>query len=91
MIQYKPKFSNQDYAEISGVLSQDQMITSLNPYMDYEFTVIAFNKVGRGHPSAPVEATTGETSKFCLSKLELESKPRHQFKFIFTNSSLASY
>ena len=37
------------------------MITSLNPYTDYEFSVIAFNKVGRGAPSAPVEATTGET------------------------------
>lgn len=63
VIQYKPKYSNQDYAEISGVLNQDHMITSLNPYTEYEFSVIAFNKVGRGHPSQSVDATTGETSK----------------------------
>jgi len=63
VIQYKPKFSNQDYAEISGVLNQDHMITSLNPYTEYEFSVIAFNKVGRGEPSPPLYATTGETSK----------------------------
>lgn len=63
VIQYKPKYSNQDYAEISGVLNQDHMITSLNPYTEYEFSVIAFNKVGRGIPSQSVDATTGETSK----------------------------
>ncbi|ODN02995.1 Tyrosine-protein phosphatase Lar [Orchesella cincta] len=61
VIQYKPKYSNQDYAEISGVLNQDHMITSLNPYTEYEFSVIAFNKVGRGVPSESVDATTGET------------------------------
>lgn len=63
VIQYKPKYSNQDYAEISGVLNQDHMITTLNPYTEYEFSVIAFNKVGRGLPSETVDATTGETSK----------------------------
>jgi len=63
VIQYKPKYSNQDYAEISGVLNQDHMITSLNPYTEYEFSVIAFNKVGRGTPSSAVDATTGETSE----------------------------
>ncbi|XP_035710661.1 tyrosine-protein phosphatase Lar isoform X4 [Folsomia candida] len=61
VIQYKPKFSNQDYAEISGVLNQDHMITSLNPYTEYEFNVVAFNKVGRGEASPPIDATTGET------------------------------
>ena len=61
VIQYKPKSPGQDYAEISGVLTQTQMITGLNPYTEYEFSVIAFNRVGRGPPSKPVEATTGET------------------------------
>lgn len=63
VIQYKPKFSNQDFSEISGVLNQEHMIGSLSPYTDYEFSIVAFNKVGRGRASEAVEATTGETSK----------------------------
>ena len=34
-----------------------------SPYTEYEFGVLAVNNVGRGQKSAPVMATTGETSE----------------------------
>ncbi|XP_076346267.1 tyrosine-protein phosphatase Lar-like isoform X2 [Tachypleus tridentatus] len=61
VVQYKPKKTNQDYSEISGITSKFYTIRDLTPYTEYEFFVIAFNDIGRGPPSTPAVATTGET------------------------------
>lgn len=41
-------------------------VRDLSPYTEYEFYVIAVNGIGRGSPSTPVVATTGETGMLCL-------------------------
>lgn len=61
VIQYKPKSSNQEYSEISGITTSFYVVSGMTPYTEYEFFVIAVNAIGRGAPSAPVAATTGET------------------------------
>ncbi|KAF8786935.1 Receptor-type tyrosine-protein phosphatase like protein [Argiope bruennichi] len=61
VIQYKPKQANQEYSEISGITTMFYTVRDLSPYTEYEFYVIAVNGIGRGSPSTPVVATTGET------------------------------
>ncbi|XP_045495548.1 tyrosine-protein phosphatase Lar isoform X3 [Colias croceus] len=61
VIQYKPKYANQAFSEISGVITQYYSVTNLSPYTEYEMYVIAVNNIGRGPPSEPAVITTGET------------------------------
>uniref|UniRef100_A0A1B6E7X3 protein-tyrosine-phosphatase n=1 Tax=Clastoptera arizonana TaxID=38151 RepID=A0A1B6E7X3_9HEMI len=61
VIQYKPKFANQAYAEISGIITVHYTVRSLSPYTEYEMFVVAVNNIGRGPPSSPTIVTTGET------------------------------
>ena len=64
VIQFKPKYANQAYSEISGIITMYYTIRSLSPYTEYEMYVIAVNNIGRGPPSAPTFVTTGETGNF---------------------------
>lgn len=66
VIQYKPKYANQPYSEISGIITMYYTVLSLNPYTEYEMFVIAVNNIGRGPPSTPVIVTTGETGELIL-------------------------
>ena len=59
--QYKPRLASWDYKEISGAITTFYDIRGLTPFTEYEFIVLAVNSVGRGPPSTPVNATTGET------------------------------
>ncbi|XP_073974776.1 tyrosine-protein phosphatase Lar isoform X4 [Rhodnius prolixus] len=61
VIQYKPKYANQAYSEISGIITTYYTVRNLSPYTEYEFFVIAVNSLGRGPPSAPTIVPTGET------------------------------
>lgn len=61
VIQFKPKYANQAYSEISGIITMYYAVRNLSPYTEYEMFVIAVNNIGRGPPSAPVTVTTGET------------------------------
>ncbi|XP_047503817.1 tyrosine-protein phosphatase Lar isoform X4 [Pieris napi] len=61
VIQYKPKYANQAFSEISGVITQYYSVTNLSPYTEYEMYVIAVNNIGRGPASEPAVITTGET------------------------------
>lgn len=61
VIQYKPKYANQAYSEISGIITMYYTVRGLSPYTEYEFYVIAVNNLGRGPPSAPTIVPTGET------------------------------
>lgn len=67
VIQYKPKFANQAFSEISGIITMYYTVRSLSPYTEYEFYVIAVNNIGRGASSAPVVVTTGESSNVFYS------------------------
>ncbi|XP_046660340.1 tyrosine-protein phosphatase Lar isoform X6 [Homalodisca vitripennis] len=61
VITYKPKYANQAFSEISGIITMHYTVRSLSPYTEYEMYVIAVNNIGRGPPSSPVIVTTGET------------------------------
>ncbi|KAL1129262.1 hypothetical protein AAG570_013791 [Ranatra chinensis] len=61
VIQYKPKYANQAYSEISGIITMYYTVRTLSPYTEYEFFVIAVNSLGRGPPSTPIIVPTGET------------------------------
>ncbi|XP_069702214.1 tyrosine-protein phosphatase Lar isoform X7 [Periplaneta americana] len=61
VIQYKPKYANQAYSEISGIITMYYTVRGLSPYTEYELFVIAVNNIGRGPPSTPAIVTTGET------------------------------
>lgn len=61
VIQFKPKYANQAYSEISGIITMYYAVRNLSPYTEYEMYVIAVNNIGRGRPSDPVTVTTGET------------------------------
>lgn len=64
VIQFKPKYANQAYSEISGIITMYYTIRSLSPYTEYEMYVIAVNNIGRGPPSTPAYVITGETGNF---------------------------
>ena len=40
--------------------------SELTPFTEYEFQVLAVNKIGMGPPSDPAYVTTGETGKILL-------------------------
>lgn len=61
VIQFKPKYANQAFSEISGIITMYYSVRNLSPYTEYEMYVIAVNSIGRGPPSAPAIVTTGET------------------------------
>ncbi|XP_022247937.1 tyrosine-protein phosphatase Lar-like isoform X3 [Limulus polyphemus] len=61
IIHYKPKQANQEYSELSGIVTTFYTVSDLLPYTEYEFYVIAANVIGRGSPSTPAMVTTGET------------------------------
>uniref|UniRef100_T1JIN9 protein-tyrosine-phosphatase n=1 Tax=Strigamia maritima TaxID=126957 RepID=T1JIN9_STRMM len=71
VVQYKPKLSNQEFSEISGITTMHYTVSDLSAYTEYEFYVIAVNSIGRGTPSTPAVVTTGET--------EPGSAPRNVF------------
>lgn len=60
VIRYRPRYSNQEYNEISGIVSDHYIIQNLSSYMDYEFIVLGVNNIGLGKPSNPIVVTTGE-------------------------------
>ncbi|CAL4074439.1 unnamed protein product, partial [Meganyctiphanes norvegica] len=62
VIQYKPRNADRDYAEISGLVTKFYTVIGLTPFTEYEFHVLAVNKIGRGAPSEPAYVTTGETN-----------------------------
>lgn len=66
IIQFKPKYANQAYSEISGIITMYYAVRNLSPYTEYEMYVIANNNIGRGPPSAPAIVTTGETGRICI-------------------------
>ncbi|XP_024084878.1 tyrosine-protein phosphatase Lar isoform X3 [Cimex lectularius] len=61
VLQYKPKYANQAYSEISGIITTYYTVRNLSPYTEYEFFIIAVNNLGRGPPSSPIIVPTGET------------------------------
>lgn len=63
VIQYKPKNINQELSEISGITTYFYTITSLTPFTEYEFYVVAVNAIGRGPSSTPVYVMTGSSGK----------------------------
>jgi hypothetical protein len=71
VIQYKPKYANQPYSEISGIITMYYTVRTLSPYTEYELFVIAVNNIGRGPPSTPVIVTTGETGEPILLLFKL--------------------
>ncbi|XP_063535444.1 tyrosine-protein phosphatase Lar isoform X2 [Cydia strobilella] len=77
VIQYKPKYANQAFSEISGVITQYYSVTNLSPYTEYEMFVIAVNNIGRGPPSAPATITTGETVDSLYGGAKPGSAPRN--------------
>ncbi|XP_022829884.1 tyrosine-protein phosphatase Lar isoform X5 [Spodoptera litura] len=77
VIQYKPKYANQAFSEISGVITQYYSVTNLSPYTEYEMYVIAVNNIGRGPPSAPAVITTGETVDSLYGGAKPGSAPRN--------------
>lgn len=60
-IQFKPKYANQAFGEISGIITMYYSVRNLSPYTEYEMYVTAVNNIGKGPPSAPIYVTTGET------------------------------
>ncbi|XP_059050770.1 tyrosine-protein phosphatase Lar isoform X1 [Achroia grisella] len=77
VIQYKPKYANQAYSEISGVITQYYSVTNLSPYTEYEMYVIAVNNIGRGPPSSSAVITTGETVDSLYGGTKPGSAPRN--------------
>ncbi|BET03182.1 phosphatase [Nesidiocoris tenuis] len=77
VIQYKPKYANQAYSEISGIITMYYTIRSLSPYTEYEFYVIAVNNLGRGPPSAAIVVPTGETADSPLEGAKPGTAPRN--------------
>ncbi|XP_069195928.1 tyrosine-protein phosphatase Lar isoform X6 [Procambarus clarkii] len=57
-LQYKPRHADRDYAEITGLVTKFYTVSNLTPYTEYEFHVLAVNKIGRGPPSEPAIVTT---------------------------------
>ncbi|XP_065160082.1 tyrosine-protein phosphatase Lar isoform X3 [Atheta coriaria] len=77
IIQFKPKYANQAYSEISGIITMYYAVRNLSPYTEYEMYVIANNNIGRGPPSAPAIVTTGETADFLFGGAKPGTAPKN--------------
>ncbi|XP_042564818.1 receptor-type tyrosine-protein phosphatase S isoform X2 [Clupea harengus] len=60
IIQYRGKTVDSKYETMDGITTTRYSIGGLSPNTDYEIRVSAFNTIGQGPPSEPVEARTGE-------------------------------
>nr|XP_055073733.1 receptor-type tyrosine-protein phosphatase S-like isoform X2 [Misgurnus anguillicaudatus] len=60
MIQYRAKSPESKFETVESITTTRYSIGGLSPNTDYEIRVSAFNTIGQGPPSEPVEARTGE-------------------------------
>ncbi|XP_029105536.1 receptor-type tyrosine-protein phosphatase S-like isoform X3 [Scleropages formosus] len=60
IIQYRAKSPDSKYEVVDGITTTRYSIGGLSPNTEYEIRVSAFNTIGQGPPSEPVEARTGE-------------------------------
>lgn len=86
VIQFKPKYANQAYSEISGIITMYYSVRNLSPYTEYEMYVIAVNNIGRGPPSAPAVVTTGETGKIMFINYIQKNTMNQMLKSIHVTS-----
>ncbi|CAG9761325.1 unnamed protein product [Ceutorhynchus assimilis] len=77
VIQFKPKYANQAFSEISGIITMYYSVRNLSPYTEYEMFVIAVNNIGRGPPSTPAVVTTGETGNISFGGAKSGTAPRN--------------
>uniref|UniRef100_A0A667XEB3 protein-tyrosine-phosphatase n=1 Tax=Myripristis murdjan TaxID=586833 RepID=A0A667XEB3_9TELE len=60
IIQYRAKSPDSKYETMDGITTTRYSIGGLYPNTEYEIRVSAFNTIGQGPPSEPVETRTGE-------------------------------
>ncbi|XP_041745678.2 receptor-type tyrosine-protein phosphatase S isoform X5 [Coregonus clupeaformis] len=60
IIQYRAKSPDSKFETMDGITTTRYSIGGLYPNTEYEIRVSAFNTIGQGPPSAPVETRTGE-------------------------------
>ncbi|XP_035276866.1 receptor-type tyrosine-protein phosphatase S-like isoform X18 [Anguilla anguilla] len=60
IIQYRAKSPDSKFETVDGITTTRYSIGGLYPNTEYEIRVSAFNTIGQGPPSNPVEARTGE-------------------------------
>ncbi|KAJ8356844.1 hypothetical protein SKAU_G00196380 [Synaphobranchus kaupii] len=60
IIQYRAKSPDSKFETMDGITTTRYSIGGLYPNTEYEIRVSAFNTIGQGPPSNPVEARTGE-------------------------------
>ncbi|XP_051979720.1 receptor-type tyrosine-protein phosphatase S-like isoform X5 [Xyrauchen texanus] len=60
IIQYRAKSPESKFEIVDSITTTRYSIGGLSPNTDYEIRVSAFNTIGQGPPSEPVEARTGE-------------------------------
>nr|XP_055073664.1 receptor-type tyrosine-protein phosphatase S isoform X7 [Misgurnus anguillicaudatus] len=60
IIQYRAKSPESKFETVESITTTRYSIGGLSPNTDYEIRVSAFNTIGQGPPSEPVEARTGE-------------------------------
>ncbi|XP_051550633.1 receptor-type tyrosine-protein phosphatase S-like isoform X7 [Myxocyprinus asiaticus] len=60
IIQYRAKSPESKFETVDSITTTRYSIGGLSPNTDYEIRVSAFNTIGQGPPSEPVEARTGE-------------------------------
>uniref|UniRef100_A0A672PXE6 protein-tyrosine-phosphatase n=1 Tax=Sinocyclocheilus grahami TaxID=75366 RepID=A0A672PXE6_SINGR len=60
IIQYRAKSPESKFETVESITTTRYSIGGLSPNTDYEIRVSAYNTIGQGPPSEPVEARTGE-------------------------------
>ena len=60
IIQYRAKSPESKFETMDGITTTRYSIGGLYPNTEYEIRVSAFNTIGQGPPSEPVETRTGE-------------------------------
>ncbi|XP_051763901.1 receptor-type tyrosine-protein phosphatase S isoform X19 [Ctenopharyngodon idella] len=60
IIQYRAKSPESKFETVDSITTTRYSIGGLSPNTDYEIRVSAYNTIGQGPPSEPVEARTGE-------------------------------